>query len=193
MATITQRVVKRARRKGVTVVSRRGWKNISPVYEWRRRFRKHKPNPADTLWCHISVTHREEIRKAMRTLHKIGMERFGSGVSYNFGIDMVTGEVGLGQALDAKGTHTVNDKKIPGYSHDQNYVSHAICFIGMPGDKPTPRAIAAAGLLVQAMIEEGALTSGFDFNPHSMAAFKDCPTDNVRAVMPDIQTIATNR
>lgn len=193
MPTVTQRVVKRARSKGVTVVARKGWGNKSPVYEWRRQFRKHHALPSDTLWCHITVTHRQGIRKDMRLLHEIGMSRFGSGVSYNVAIDMQTGEIGLGQAFDAKGTHTVMNKPHEGYSFDQNAVSHAIAFIGMPGDSPTPRAIAAAGLFIQAMIEEGVLTNSFDFNPHSFAAFKDCPTDNVRAIMPDLYKIATKR
>jgi hypothetical protein len=57
---------------------------------------------------------------------RIGMERFGSGVSYNFLVHMQTGEVAVGQPLDAKGTHTLNEKRVPGYSYDQNLVARAI-------------------------------------------------------------------
>lgn len=191
MASITQRVCRRAKRYGVKIYSRRQWgcPNLS-IYQWRRRYRKHAKLPSDTLWQHITVTRRYGIKTDMRMLHQIGMSRFGSGVSYNFAIDMVTGEVGLGQALDAKGTHTLNNKGIKGYSYDQNLVSHAIAFIGMPGDKPSEKAVKAAGLLFKAMREEGALTDQPDYNPHSMVAAKDCPTDAVRSVMPSIKRIA---
>lgn len=191
-ASLTTRVVRNARKKGVKVIGRKGWGNTSRVYQTRRRTRPHKPGPAGTLWQHISVTNRKGIRYDMRTLHKIGMERFGSGVSYNFGIDIVTGEVGVGQALDAKGTHTVNNKGVSGYSYDQNFVAHAFCFIGMPGQKPSDRAIDAAGRLMAAMIEEGALrpVGHLDYNPHSLVAYKDCPTEFMRDVMPQIKRIA---
>lgn len=187
MPTITQRVVRNARKRGVKVVDRIQWGNTSTIYQKRRRTRPHKSMPSDTLWQHITVTKRKGIRYDMRTLHKIGMERFGSGVSYNFGIDMVTGEIGVGQALDAKGTHTVNNKGIPNYSYDQNFVSHAFAFIGMPGDLISNKAIDAAAKLFAAMIDEGALTKDPDYNPHSMVAYKDCPTDAAREVMPLIK------
>lgn len=192
MPTITQRVVRNARKRGVKIVDRVQWGNTSRVYQTRRRTRPHKAMPSDTLWQHITVTRRKGIRYDMRTLHKIGMERFGSGVSYNFGIDMVTGEIGVGQALDAKGTHTVNNKNIDNYSYDQNFVSHAFAFIGMPGDEPSERAIQAAAKLFAAMIDEGALTKDPDYNPHSMVAWKDCPTDAAREVMPRIKRLALN-
>lgn len=193
MATITTRVVRNARRRGVKVIGRTGWGNTSLVYATRRRTRPHKRMPSDTLWQHITVTNRKGIRYDMRTLHKIGMERFGSGVSYNFAIDMKTGEVGVGQALDAKGTHTVNNKNIPNYSYDQNFVAHAFAFIGMPGDEPSEAAIQAAANLFAAMIDEGALTADPDYNPHSMVAYKDCPTDAAREVMPRIKKLALKR
>lgn len=193
MATITTRVVRNARRRGVTVIGRTGWGNTSLVYSRRRRTRPHKHAPSDTLWQHITVTNRKGIRYDMRTLHRIGMERFGSGVSYNFCIDMKTGEVGVGQALDAKGTHTVNNKNIPNYSYDQNFVSLAFAFIGMPGDKPSDKAIDAAANLFAALIDEGALTEDPDYNPHSMVAYKDCPTDAVRKVMSEIKSLALQR
>lgn len=189
-ASLTKRVVRNARKKGVKVIGRKGWGNVSRVYQTRRRTRPHKPGPAGTLWQHISVTNRKGIRYDMRTLHKIGMERFGSGVSYNFGIDIVTGEVGVGQALDAKGTHTVNNKNIPGYSYDQNFVAHALVYIGMPGQKPSDRAKLAAAKLIAAMIEEGALHETFDYNPHSMVAYKDCPTGPMRDTMPQVKRSA---
>lgn len=196
--TITQRVVANARKRGVDITTRKKWGKDSPdmgVYVTRRKTHKHAAPPSDTLWCHITVTHgyndqQDEvipIETCMQVLHGIGLERFGSGVSYNFGVHALTGKVGVGMPLDAKGTHTVNTKHIPNYSYDQNLVSLAIAFIGMPGVKPSEEALDAYAGLIAALIEEGALTKGFDFNPHSMVAPKDCPTDNMRDAMPEIR------
>ena len=186
--TITTRVVRAARKRNLKVYTRNQWgcPNLA-IYAYRRKFRRHSilpGEPVDTLWCHITVTRRNDIKSDMRELHSIGMDRFGSGVSYNFGIDMVTGEIGLGQSLDAAGTHTLNDKNIPGYSYNQNYVSLAIAFIGVPGNKPSEVAVDAAAKLIASLIDCGALTRGHDFNPHRLVAAKDCPTDPVVAVMP---------
>jgi hypothetical protein len=187
VATITTRVIRNARRRGVKVFTRRQCGIISPVYAWRRRFRRHNPMPSDTAWQHISVTHPTRIKPDARTLHRIGMERFGSGGSYNFAVDMSDGRVASLQALDAKGTHTVNDKGVRGYSHDQNAVSHAICVVGMPGTPLSKRAQRSIVLLLAAMVDEGALTPGFDYNPHSMVAWKDCPCDPTRNRMDEIR------
>lgn len=191
MATITQRVVRNARKRGVKLYTRRQWRSLHPqVYAWRRIFRKVKPGPADTVVQHITVTRRSDIKSDMRTLEKIGMERFGSGVSYNFAVDMVTGEVGLGQSLDAKGTHTLNDKGVPGYSFDQNHVARAIAVIGMPGDKLSRQAEWSIIALLAAMVEEGAVTQSFDYDPHSKFAYKDCPCSITRDRMPALRESA---
>lgn len=191
MATITQRVVRNARKRGVKLYTRRQWRSLHPqVYAWRRIFRKVKNGPADTVVQHITVTRRSDIKSDMRVLEKIGMERFGSGVSYNFCVDMVTGEVGLGQSLDAKGTHTLNDKGVPGYSFDQNYVARAIAVIGMPGDKLSRQAEWSIIALLAAMVEEGAVTEGFDYDPHSKFAYKDCPCSTTRDRMPALRESA---
>jgi hypothetical protein len=197
MASITTKVVRNARQKGVKVYTRKRWsKNLVTlgVYQWRRIFRRHKRVRSDTLWQHISVTHDlPDFTADMRLLHRIGMERFGSGMSYNVAFDMRSGVAGIGQAFDAAGTHTLNDKDIPNYSFNQNYVAHAFVFIGVPGDKPSDKCILNAARFMAAMMEEGALTppeENPDYNPHSMVAFKECPTQLVRNVMPKIEQLA---
>lgn len=184
--SITSRVIRNARRRGVKIYGRRAWRCPNKgVYAWRRVFRKHKRVKSDTLWQHMSVTHVEPIRKAMRTLHRIGMERFGSGVSYNFAIHPHTGQVGLGQSLDAAGTHTLNDKGLHNFSFNQNYVAHAFCLIGMPGERAKIAAVEAMGKLMAAMYEEGALTIDPDYEPHNLVAWKSCP-DSFQPVMDDV-------
>ena len=126
------------------------------------------------------------VRADMRELHAIGMSRFGTGVSYNLAWDMKTGEIGIGQALDAAGAHTLNDKNVPNYSENLNYYALAIAAIGMPGKKPSDRAVEALARTVAALIDVGALRVGHDYVPHSLFAYKDCPTDAVREVMPAV-------
>ncbi len=191
--SITQRVVRNARKRGANVYTRRQWRcpNLA-VYAWRRKWKKHAALPSDTLWCHITVTNPSPkgIKEDMRVLHRIGMERFGSGVSYNFAIRMDTGAIGLGQALDAKGTHTINVKGVKNYSYDQNYVSHAFAFVGMPNTYLSYQAKKNAARLIAALIDEQALNLNHDFNPHSMVAYKDCPCDAARDAMPEILDMA---
>jgi len=192
MATITTRVVRRAQQRGVTVLTRRQWGSRHPaVYAWRRRFKRAK-QPADTVVQHITVTFDSgrlvgDFKTDMRTIERIGYERFRSGFSYNFAVDMTTGMVGIGMPLDAKGTHTVNDKNVRGYSHDQNYAARAIAVLGMPGNQLSDKAAESIAQLLAAMVEQGAITEGFDYVPHSMFAWKDCPCDPTRDRMPEIR------
>ncbi|WP_193613173.1 N-acetylmuramoyl-L-alanine amidase [Nocardioides lijunqiniae] len=192
MATITQRVVRNARRRGLTVLTRPQWgSRYGSVYVWRRLF-KRAHQPADTVVQHITVTFDSgklvgDFKTDMRTIERIGYERFKSGFSYNFAVDMRDGTIGVGQPLDAKGTHTVNDKNVRGFSRDQNLRARAIAVIGMPGDQLSKDAEAAIVQLLAAMVDEGAVTPGFDYEPHSKFAYKDCPCGPTRDRMPAIR------
>ena len=191
---IERKIVRMCRREGVPIVTRRQWKSgHRALYQWRRL---HKPHallgrglPADTLVQHITVTIddgtlRGDFFNDMLEVERIGYERFKSGFSYNFGWDMKTGMIGLGMPITAKGTHTVNDKGVSGYSYDQNYVALAIGAIGMPGDIPTQEALDILAKFISILIRCGALTMEHDYDPHSKFAYKDCPTDALRNAMP---------
>lgn len=196
--TPTQQVVRAARARGLTVLTHRQWGSTArEIYKSRRRRTAAGDwGPfalkADTVVQHITVTFDDgvltgDFKADCREVERIGLERFGSGVSYNFLVDMATGMVAVGQPLDAKGTHTVNDKGVPGYSHDQNLVARAIAVLGMPSDRLTPRAEWSITQLLAAMVEEEAVTRGFDYVPHSLFAAKDCPCDATRDRMPAIR------
>lgn len=210
MPTITQRVVRNARGRGLDVLTRNQWGSnpsghpwpLAPdadnVYKWRRDNKAHlllPDRPARTLLQHITVTFDSgeligDFRKDMQTIERIGFDRFGSGFSYNWGVDMRTGMVGAGQALDAAGTHTVNDKHVPGYPmppSSMNYTTLAIAVIGMPGDKLSKDAERAIVELSAAHVEEGALTQAYQYLPHSMFAAKDCPCPPTRDRMDEIR------
>lgn len=188
--TLDARVRRNASKRGVVILTHKQWgSKLVALYQKRLITHPVTAKMADTLWQHITVTRDDgtlpgDFRSDMQEVERIGAERFGSGFSYNFGIDMQTGMVGQGQLLLAKGTHTVNDKGIPGYSYNQNLVSRAIAWIGMPGDQISDAAKESAAQLIAAMIDEGALTDDPDYNPHSLVAAKDCPTNAGRAAMP---------
>lgn len=192
MATITQRFVKRARARGVTVYTRQQWgARFETIYRKRCIIKRHHKFPSDTLVNHITVTHDTGLKRLdffedVRTVEQIGFDRFGSGMSYNLLIDMQTGECAVGQPLQAKGTHTVNDKHVPGFSFDQNYVALAIACVGMPGEQLSSKAMTAMSKVIASLMDIGALTRTADYVPHSLFAFKDCPTDAVRDNMPAI-------
>lgn len=193
--SITTRVARNARRRGLTVLSRKAWgTEHEALYQWRRKNKPHKllpDQPVDTVWQHITVTRPSgDFKLDCRVVEQIGMDRFGTGVSYNFLVDMTTGRVAVGQPLDAKGSHTLNDKHIPGYSFDQNAVSIAIAVIGMPDTPLSPKAEHAIAQLIAACIDLGVVTIGHDYNPHSLVAAKDCPCDPTRERMPAINRAA---
>lgn len=195
--SITTRVVRRARRKyGVKVYHHKAWgSKARGVYAQRRKHRPVNVLKADTLVQHITVTLDTgplagDFHRDMQTVERIGLERFGSGVSYNFVVDMQTGEVAVGMPLDAKGTHTVNDKRMAQFSYDQNHAARAIAVLGVENDKLSPKAERAIAGLIAAMVDEGALTDGFDYMPHSFFAWKDCPCDATRNRMAAIRAMA---
>ena len=194
--TITQRVVSRAQKLGVKVYERNQWgSKYNKVYHKRRKSRPVRVKKASLLVVHITVTKDTGLGDAsffsdMRTIERIGIERFGSGVSYNFCIDNSRGYVGVGQALDAKGTHTVNKRGVRGYPYDLNHFARAIAWIAMPGDQFKFAARDSMVRLIAAMVLEGALTENFEIAPHSKFAAKDCPTDAVRKELVDIKSDA---
>ena len=194
--TLTARVIRNARKQGIIVYDRRQWgSNQLATYQWRRVNRRHLQlprKPTDTLVQHITVTRDDgplpgNFFEDMQEVERIGMERFGTGFPYNWGIDFRTGEVGLGQSLDAAGAHTINEKNVPGFSENMNYTAIAFAMIGMPGQRLSAKAAHSMSVLMAAHIEEGALTLRHDYVPHSMFAAKSCPTENVRRRMATIQ------
>lgn len=176
---------------GRTVLTRKEWgAKYESVYQWRRENRPVEL-PVDYLFSHISVTIDDgtltgDFINDMRELERIGYERFKSGISYNWAIDAVTGMIGEGMPLDARGTHTVNDKNVAGFPEQLNEHGHAIVLIGMPGVKPSAEFIRSFAAIRAAEIEAGVLKAGAPIYPHSKFAAKDCPTEAVRAILPTV-------
>lgn len=171
----------------VPVRSHKQWgAEYEGIYLTRREIRP-AISPADTVVQHITVTKPSgDFDEDMRTLERIGYERFQTGISYNWAVDMATGEIGQGAYLDAQGSHTVNDKGVHGYSYNQNEMARAIAFIGMPETKLSKAAIESAADILVAMWRVGAITYRPDYVPHSLFAYKDCPCDAAREAMPEV-------
>lgn len=197
----TDAFIAACRRRGVEVLEHEDWGAVRvDLYNARLDTRPHAllpGKPVDTVWHHITVTFDHgplvgEFKADLRKVEAIGVQRFGSGISYNILIDANAPRprIAIGQFLEAKGTHTVNDKNVPGFSHDQNLVSVAVAFVGMPGDVLNEHAIEAIVQAEAALIEVGACTTTYDCVPHSLVAFKDCPTDALRDLLPRIRTDA---
>lgn len=199
MPTITQDVVRAARARGLTVLTRDQWGAVhEDVYAWRRENKPHAllpGRPVDTMWQHITVTLDHgpltgDFKADVRTIERIGYDRFRSGISYTWVVDMRTGMIAQGMPLDAKGTHTVNAKGIAGFSYDQNAVALSIAVLGMPSDRLSSVAENAIAQLLAAHIDAGVLTRTFDYVPHSLVAAKDCPCDATRNRMDEIRAAA---
>lgn len=193
MASLEKTFVRRLRRVyGLDVRTRRQWGSVRRgTYAWRLIWRRAKV-PADTLVQHITVTNDSgdltgEFDADMRTLERIGYDRFGSGISYNICIDKDTGMVGMGMPLRAKGTHTVNDKNKPNFSRDQNYWARAIAWIGVPGNGWSKACYDAHVKVIACLMDCGHLTDDPDYLPHSYFAYKECPMGYIADKLPALK------
>jgi hypothetical protein len=104
------------------------------------------PLPAKEVWLHHSVTIAPDLippftddDAAVRTLEKIGQDRFKGGISYTFAVTPV-GRVYQGHSIDRQGAHTKG----------RNSIARAICLVGNYDDRhPTRQQLdAVARLLV---------------------------------------------
>jgi hypothetical protein len=189
---LNKRVMSELRRiASVPVLSHKQWEaKYEGVYLTRRETR-HAISPADTVVQHITVTLDHGPLKGVfiedvKTVEDIGWDRFRTGISYNWLVDMKTGMIAQGQYLDAAGSHTVNDTDVPGYSYNQNRMARAIAVLGMPNYKLSKAAEESIVDILVAMRRGGAITRTPDYVPHSLFAAKDCPCDATRDRMPAI-------
>ena len=182
-------VIARLRSAGYSVRTRKQWgSQQAGVYAERRRS-KPVDFPVDFVFAHITVTKKHGDEGA-REVEEIGVSRFGSGVSYNWLVDHETHAIYEGQPLDAKGTHTVNDREVPGFPENLNYVGHAVALIGMPGDEFCDECAELFAAIQAAERIEGVLRDSAGYLPHSTFAAKDCPGDNVRDALAEINAEA---
>lgn len=141
------------------------------------------PLPAEEVFLHHSVTVAPDLEPpfdddfaAIRTLERIGEERFGRGISYTFPITPA-GLVFEGHGVDRKGAHTAG----------RNSRARAIVFVGnYDAGRPTEQQLdAAAWLLVHGWLsgwwKRAELTGG-----HRDVSSTACPGRHAYAAIPVI-------
>lgn len=148
--------------------------------------------PGSYLFLHISITQdpddlagHEDDR--MRTLERIGTARFKSGISYNWAV-FDTGRQWEGQPLDRKGTHTVNDKHVPGYPYNLNYHGFAVVLPQLLPDEVTDEQVDGVARF-GAACRRARLTTATEFLPHQMFANKTCPGAKAMRRLPEINRL----
>lgn len=121
---------------------------IIPRAEWGARHPNGAGNaslPAGGVWLHHSVTIAPDVVPpfdddfaAVRTLERIGQDRFGRGISYTF-VVTPAGLIFEGHSVDRIGAHTAG----------RNAVDRAICLVGnYETDVPTEQQVDAAAWLL---------------------------------------------
>lgn len=159
---------------------------IVPRAVWGARFDDGAgpaPLPAEEIWLHHSVTIAPDLLPpftddyaAVRTLEKIGENRFGRGISYTFALTPA-GLIFEGHSIGRRGAHTAG----------RNSIARAICFVGnYEADRPTEAQLdAAAWLLVHGWLsgwwKPVALTGG-----HRDVKQTACPGRYAYAAIPEI-------
>lgn len=166
------------------IIPRSEWGAIYP-----RGFRS-APLPASEVWLHHSVTIAPDLKPpftddyaAVRTLERIGQQRFGGGISYTFAVTPA-GLVFEGHGVDRQGAHTAG----------RNSIARAICMIG-DYSKTAPTALqknAIAELLIhgknQGWWKTAKLNGGHRNAPGASTA---CPGNAGFAVIAEINRLVT--
>lgn len=138
----------------------------------RQQFRAADPAKVETV-LHTTVTIAPDLlppyddeHEAMRTLERIGTQRFRSGVSYNAAV-MPSGRAYEGQPLDNKSTHSEYG--------DWNYTRASIAWVGnYERDRPTEEMIRTTARIQAAWLRQGVIGT-VALRGHYEVAPKACP------------------
>lgn len=147
------------------------------------------PLPAREVWLHHSVTPAphggwEDDADAVRSLERIGQQRFGGGISYTFVVPP-SGRIFEGHSVHRQGAHTGG----------RNDISRAICLVGnYETDHPTDAQLDAVAALLRHGAAQGwwtapRLTGGHRDAPGASTA---CPGRHAVARIDDINRLAAS-
>lgn len=166
------------------IISRRDW-GARHAAAWRNL---DAPLPARELYLHHSVTVAPDLLPpfddddaAVRTLERIGQQRFGWGISYTF-VVTPAGRVYEGHRLDGVGAHTAK----------RNSIARAICLVGnYDTARPSEQMLNATADLVAHGHRQGwwpaQLTGGHRDAPGASTA---CPGRQAYSLVPVINNRA---
>jgi len=144
--------------------------------------------PVPYGFLHITVTESDEPGVfEMQDVEAIGMSRFGSGVSYNWVLDHRDHTIYQGQFLEAKGTHTVNEKNVEGFPFNLNYFGHAVAILGNVDTPVCNKCVECIAAIFAAEQLQNVMQVGAPILPHRKFANKACPGDIAMEHLDDIQ------
>jgi hypothetical protein len=175
------------RSQGLAFTAREGWGARHPYHK-----RPTVSLPTRCLFLHVAVIADPDDlvgteREKMRVLERIGVERFSSGISYNWAV-FDTGRAYEGQPLDRKGAHTVNDKGVTGFPKNLNFFGYAVVLPQMGTDEVTDEQVDAVARF-GAACRRAKLTVANEFLPHQMFANKACPGAPALKRLPEINKL----
>lgn len=186
-------VLERLRDAGFEVHDRDDWaspQQKAGAYARRRTTHPMLVSVARYGFLHVTVTpDTDTIPEGAAGARKI--ETYGYStppmVSYQM---LVTneGRIFEGQNIGVKGTHTINDKNVPGYPRDLNGYGYAVALMQNVGDEVTDEQVRAVAACFAAMKIDGSMERDAPILPHRMFAPKSCPGDRAMARLPEIRT-----
>lgn len=184
-------VYDRLRAAGVEVYDREDWdspREADGSYARRRKTHPMPSGPAAYHYLHITVTRdTDTVQEGAAGARQVEGYGYSSPpmVSYQ---DLVTneGKVFEGQSYGVKGTHTVNDKAVPGFPRDLNMVGYATALMQNVGDQVTDEQVRVVAMIFAARELAGVVRRGAPVYPHRKFAAKSCPGDKAVARLDEI-------
>lgn len=182
---------------GVECHTRRDWgspREADGSYARRRGTHPMPDGAAAYHFLHITVTRdTDTVREGAAGARQI--EGYGYSrppmVSYQ---DLVTneGRYYQGQDYGTKGTHTVNDKNVPGFPEDLNLHGYAVALMQNVDDDVTDAQVHTVAKVLAAREVLGLVKRGAPIYPHRKFAAKACPGDRAVARLEEISRLRTH-
>jgi hypothetical protein len=181
---------------GVECYSRTEWgspREADGSYDRRAVTHPMPSTPALYHFLHITVTEDTDFPADGKEAAK-KVETFGLStppmVSYH---DLVTneGRYFAGMPYGVKGTHTINDKDVPGFPHDLNLWGYATALMQNVQDEVTDVQVELVAMIAAAREIEGKTVRGAPIYPHRMFDWKACPGDKAMARLDEIRALKT--
>lgn len=187
-------VIDRLRSSGVECYTRAEWgspREKSGAYARRRVTHPMPPGQAKYHFLHITVTRdTDTVQEGKAGARQIETYGYSSPpmVSYQ---DLVTNEGRYfeGQSYGVKGTHTVNDKNLPGFPKYLNLYGYATALMQNVEDAVTDEQVRVVAMVFAARELAGLVVRGAPVYPHRMFANKSCPGPKAMARILEIEQL----
>lgn len=187
-------VIALLRAAGVECYTRAEWgspRERDGSYARRHGTHPMPPGPAAFHFLHITVTDDTDLpadgKEAARKVESFGLST-PPMVSYQ---DLVTNEGRYfeGQAYGVKGTHTINDKQVPGFPDDLNLHGYATALMQNVEDEVSDVQVRLVAMIFAARELTGLVRIGAPIYPHRAFDWKSCPGDKAVARLDEIHRL----